>query len=120
MPTAPKHPGRPKGSGTLGGASFTVRLSPLLTALLDAYCQGTQAGLAPRRRADIVRVALEHYLSGPVEAPVTLVEDYTADHVPMEADRSATKAAQGQDRKRTTGRKRPAAAKGDGHGAAGV
>ena len=115
IPTARKHPGRPKGLGTMGGAQFTVRLPPLLMARLDAYCQGTQSGLAPRRRAEIVRVALEYYLSGPVLAPVLLGQDHEADHFPMVEARSLPQTTQRKDNGRTTGRtgkKRPLSQKG--------
>lgn len=115
MPTARKHPGRPKGSGTIGGERFTVLLPTLLMARLDAYCQGTQAGLAPRSRAEIVRVALEHYLSGPsgpddAESGSVLTVGQALS--PMGQDKSLPTAAPRQDHERTpgrTGRKRTSA-----------
>jgi hypothetical protein len=108
MPTLRRRPGRPKGSGTIGGERFTVRLPALLMARLEAYCQGTHAGLSPLRMTDVVRVALEHYLNargghsdaigGPVLAP-------TEDLSPHCEDQSSPKAAPSKDQQRTTGRK---------------
>lgn len=84
-----------------------MRLPALLMARLEAYCQGTHAGLSPLRMTDVVRMALEHYLNargGHNDAVRGPVFASTEDLSLRGEDQSSPNAAPSKDQQRTTGR----------------